>query len=314
LLRDAVSTLRGLDLCVFHRAAEEISGDVYGVIRLDDHRAALFVADAAGHGVTAALLADFVHRTIGLMPRGGGRDPRAEPAEVLTQVNETLYRLEILEGRFASLTYAVFDEESGLIRLARAGAPYPLLLPRGGSPRLLVTQGRLVGVMPEAEYETMELSLAAGDRLMLYSDGLEPLLNLSAGEPDEWKRSPWIRAFARTSTERQLAALDRLFEEARAGGSSLDDTTVVVLAPARRTQGEGTFQALRAAGEGRATLPAPDPGSPSIPHVDRVNPADVLNLSLLPPQLASGLQPDRVSTLRRITGIRTGRSRRRRRW
>src|SRR5262249_8306281 len=73
---------------------------------------------------------------------------------------------------FITMAYGLLNHETGVVRLARAGHPYPLHLPRVGEPVLWRPEGLLLGVA-DAAFREAEYRLAPGDRLLLYSDGVE---------------------------------------------------------------------------------------------------------------------------------------------
>lgn len=158
----------GLDFGVLFRPAGYVSGDVYAVTPLDDHRVGLFVADAVGHGVPAALLTMVIMRAMRL--HDDGRD--IPPGEALRRLNEELVRAQRGSSRFATAVCAVIDARSRQVTLACAGHPPPLVLgPRGQ--RHVSTEGPLLGVFEGEDFPETTFTLGAGETLLLYSDGFE---------------------------------------------------------------------------------------------------------------------------------------------
>jgi serine phosphatase RsbU (regulator of sigma subunit) len=70
------------------------------------------------------------------------------------------------------MAYALFNHRDGTLTVARAGHPYPLLVPAEGEPELLRQEGLLLGVV-EATFPARTRQLRAGDKLLLYSDGID---------------------------------------------------------------------------------------------------------------------------------------------
>ncbi|MFC9316918.1 SpoIIE family protein phosphatase [Streptomyces nigra] len=153
-----------------------VGGDWYDVIPLPGARVALVVGDVVGHGLHAAAtmgrLRTAVHNFAALdLP----------PDELLAHLDDLIARIDTdaaAEGDTEAVTgatclYAIYDPVSGLCVLARAGHPGPALVSPDGSvtfPDIPVAPP--LGVGAGLPVETAELRLAAGSRLVLYTDGL----------------------------------------------------------------------------------------------------------------------------------------------
>ncbi|MEZ6318008.1 MAG: SpoIIE family protein phosphatase [Phycisphaerales bacterium] len=113
----------GLDVGVIFRPAGYVSGDIWDVEQVDEHRTAFFIADAVGHGVPAALLTLVIARSI-RKTEGVGADRRVlSPAETLTRLNLEFSERLTDRSRFATAVYGVFDARSNTVTLAGAGHP-----------------------------------------------------------------------------------------------------------------------------------------------------------------------------------------------
>lgn len=165
-----------VDFRVLFRPASYVSGDIYDVIRLDERHIGFFLADAVGHGVPAALLTMFIKRSLVTKKIDSG-SPRGyrltEPSEALDKLNRDLVESQGAHVRFATACYGVIDCQTRQVCVARAGHPFPILLRDSGATETLEPEGGLLGVFPEETYEQVCFEMAAGDRLLLYSDGFE---------------------------------------------------------------------------------------------------------------------------------------------
>jgi serine phosphatase RsbU (regulator of sigma subunit) len=143
---------------------------------VDDHRIGILIADVAGHGVPAALIASMVK--IAIAAQAGHA---ADPGKVLTGMNQTLCGK--MQGQYISAAYLFIDLEARVFRYSGAGHP-PLLLWRAAEQRVesLEENGLLLGIMSRAPYASLEGSFASGDRFLLYTDGLME----AANEKDEF--------------------------------------------------------------------------------------------------------------------------------
>jgi phosphoserine phosphatase RsbU/P len=147
--------------------ARAVGGDLYDVFRLDDRRLCLVIGDVSGKGIPAAL---FMVMTITLI-RGIAR-LSGRPDEILARVNEAL-AADNPSSMFVTLFCAVLEADSGRLICASGGHPSPLVVGPGAPPRpALSAEGTLVGVLPGLTYPLTELTLAPGELLLAYTDGV----------------------------------------------------------------------------------------------------------------------------------------------
>jgi serine phosphatase RsbU (regulator of sigma subunit) len=144
----------------------EVGGDWYDAFRLPDGTYALVMGDVIGRGVSAASL-------MGQL-RNGLRAYAVEghsPAAVIVRLNELACGLGL--GYVATVVFAILDPERGVLRLANAGHPPPLLV---GEDRVTafidVAPGLPLGVQNGARYSEATVALPPGSAVALYTDGL----------------------------------------------------------------------------------------------------------------------------------------------
>ena len=160
---------------VLWRPAGYVSGDIYDVTRLDEHHVGVFIADAVGHGVPAALMTVYIKQALRTkeMTLDAPGYRLLSPDEVLSHLNRMLLEQDGGATCFATAVYAIIDTRTGVMRIARAGHPLPALLSPGQSTRMLDADGPMLGVFECDEFEVQEIELGPDDRLLLYSDGFE---------------------------------------------------------------------------------------------------------------------------------------------
>ncbi len=217
------------------KPAQEVGGDFYDVTSLPDGRLAVAVADVSGKGVPAAL---FMMSSCTLL-RGStiGSD---DPAEVLRTTNSALYETNE-STMFVTVFFAVFEPGSGRLRYANGGHNHPVVVHADGSSDVLPkTQGVALGVVEDFEYESGELTLAPGDTLVLYTDGVTEAEN-AAAEQFEMERLRGLFAGAPPdSAEAAVAEVFRAVEEFAGDAPQFDDITCLVL----RRHAAGTSRRL----------------------------------------------------------------------
>jgi sigma-B regulation protein RsbU (phosphoserine phosphatase) len=150
----------------------QVGGDFYDVFRLDEHHVGFYVADAMGHGVPASLLTIFIKKGVRGKEVFGQQYRLVPPNEVLQRLNKDLIDQALSDTPFITMVYVLFNHRDGTLRFSRAGHPYPLHVPREGEPQLWQTEGLLLGVF-DAQFSDRTHRLAPGDKVLLYSDGVD---------------------------------------------------------------------------------------------------------------------------------------------
>jgi FixJ family two-component response regulator/anti-anti-sigma regulatory factor len=170
LLPERAPELEDFHVHALYRPSENIGGDLYDVIRIDDRRIALLVADAAGHGLSAAMLA--VHFRSQLQVIDPDTHVHHAPADVLAAVNRSLCDSLPVPGLFLTAVYCIIDTERREATVAAAGHPPLLWMRQGGDVERLPNTGPALGLDAEARYDELQIALDYGDTLLFYTDGL----------------------------------------------------------------------------------------------------------------------------------------------
>jgi sigma-B regulation protein RsbU (phosphoserine phosphatase) len=212
-----------LRFAALYRPAGWVSGDLYDVTRLDETHVGFYVADVSGHGMPAALLTMFIKKALQTKRIFGHAYRLVPPDASLAELNADLCDQDLPSCQFCTAVYGVMDVTSLTLTYAGAGHPEPILIRPDGSVALLRSPGGLLGVFPDATFPLRHVRLAAGDRVILYTDGLEGVLPAGAdGRPNV------LGAFAdwRKLTRQEL--LVRLAAQI-GDGRTEDDVTVLVM-------------------------------------------------------------------------------------
>ncbi len=152
--------------------ATTMGGDFYDFIELQDGRIGLVMADVSGKGVPAAFFMAVARTTL--------RDLAAQycdPGACLARANDVLRQQNPMD-LFVTVFYCVLDPASGMLRYANGGHNPPYLRRANGTVEALSGAGGLVlGAMEGIEYPEHAVRLLAGDRLVLYTDGVTEAFN-----------------------------------------------------------------------------------------------------------------------------------------
>jgi serine phosphatase RsbU (regulator of sigma subunit) len=149
-----------------------VGGDFYDVFRLDEQHVGMYVADAMGHGVPASLLSIFVKKGVRPKEVFGNRYRILPPNEVLTRLNRELIEQRLSNHPFITMAYAILNTHDGTLRVSRAGHPYPVYIPARDDVTAWKPDGLLLG-LTDAQFGCMTHPLAPGDKLLLYTDGID---------------------------------------------------------------------------------------------------------------------------------------------
>ena len=151
----------------------QVSGDFFSVFPVGEKAAGVFICDVMGHGVRSALITSMIRALVEEHTR-----TTTDPGELLTRVNRALTLILKQAGTtmFVTCFYLVADVQSAQLRFANAGHPSALHIRSGASAaEKLQGNGRpgpAMGLNPSASYATSDRSMAAGDLVMLFTDGL----------------------------------------------------------------------------------------------------------------------------------------------
>lgn len=234
-----IPTLNGVQVGVVYRPATYVSGDIYDIAQLDEHRSAFFIADAVGHGVPAALMTMIIACGLHKMD-GVGADARVvPPAEALFRLNNAMTEHTGGSSRFATAVYGVFDARTGEVTLAGAGHPPPIIVRQGGaSIDRIEPEGPLLGVFAGADFGQTTVRLDPGDLMILFSDGFEVAFPKAGSEGDDFKRPTltYLDKLAHAGDggvplADAVAVLERELDNASGSLHQPDDITALFVAP-----------------------------------------------------------------------------------
>src|SRR5580765_4508977 len=163
--------LPGIEIVARYLPMTSVAGDFYDFIVVDEKRIGILVADVSGHGLPSALIASMLQVALTAQVGHAG-----DPARVLSGLNQALCGK--FEDSFVTAAYVFVDLEKKLLTYAGAGHP-PLLFLAGadGTAKEVLENGLFLGLFPEATYESLELPIKAGDRGLLYTDGIPETKN-----------------------------------------------------------------------------------------------------------------------------------------
>ncbi|MCM8780945.1 MAG: CHASE2 domain-containing protein [Candidatus Omnitrophica bacterium] len=173
-----IKELKGINIALSFEPAKFVAGDFYDVLNLDNGRQAVFIADVAGKGISAALImaqAISLLRIFSFQYKDG--------VQVLSQLNKEFCGR--FEGRFITGLYITIDtQNNNKVYVASAGHG-PLLFYKKQQHSLLepkLLSGLPLGLMEDTEYQQIELIPESGDKILIFTDGLSEARNRKGEE------------------------------------------------------------------------------------------------------------------------------------
>ena len=158
--------LPGWDIAACYEPVIQVGGDIYGWLRTVDGRTLFWIADATGHGASAALLT-----TLGKTPLSPRRVEHNEPAEIMEAVNND-FRSIFGARSFMTAMCVALDPATGRVSVVGAGHPPSSSPETVGEPRRFPHPRHHSGCSITPSFLKRTLTLEPGDAFFLYTDGL----------------------------------------------------------------------------------------------------------------------------------------------
>jgi sigma-B regulation protein RsbU (phosphoserine phosphatase) len=214
--------VRGVECFGVCRPARSVSGDYYDFVALDSGHLGLAVGDVSGKGLPAALLMASLQGALRSFASVADGGPARLARDLSAQIRSLTER-----NRFVTFFWAVLDGETGTLSYVNAGHNAPLLVRRNGQIERLRSGGPPLGILVEPDYREANTTLAHGDLLVVYTDGVTEAADAAEIEYGDERLEAVVREAAglppRDVCQRVLDAV-AAFE---AGREQNDDITVV---------------------------------------------------------------------------------------
>ena len=223
LLPSAMPTIPGCEIAALWEPASDFGGDCYDVLRLGGGRIGISIADVTGKGLPAAFLMSNLQASVRAFAA-----QQSSPRYVAGGINRALCGNPALRT-FATFFYAVIDTTTRSLTFSNAGHNPPIMVRANGVVERLSTGGLVLGVKENAVYEQRELPIVAGDRIVLFTDGLneaEDAAGIDFGDEQ------LVETVVAHRDEPASGLLEKVFARVRefTGGRFTDDATLITIA------------------------------------------------------------------------------------
>lgn len=221
LLPREMPRVEGIDVSGIWQPARTMGGDYFDLLPLQDRELAICIGDVAGKGMPAALLMSGLQAAV----RASASD---SPRDLCERVRRVVVS-SLSGGRFVTFFYATVDTANMRLRWCNAGHNAPILARADGTIIRLAEGGPAFSrLLKSGTYEEREIALAAGDRIVLFTDGVSEAMD-AAGELFEESRIEELVAGHPESTAAELQTTIVDAATTFSGGELEDDLTLVVL-------------------------------------------------------------------------------------
>ncbi len=176
----------GVGIHCFMRPANTVGGDYCDIIKFDEDNVGLVVGDVAGKGMPAALLMALLLGSLRTLISAGLRG-----SELITKLNKYLCT-SIPANRLVTLFYGELDTRTGVLHYINAGHNPPFVIRGGNEFDRLAPTALVLGVNDDARYEVSEMQLGAGQRVLLFTDGLTEAFNAKEEEYGEERLKSYL--------------------------------------------------------------------------------------------------------------------------
>jgi serine phosphatase RsbU (regulator of sigma subunit)/ABC-type amino acid transport substrate-binding protein len=237
LLPTSMPEMREIKFSWHYRPCDELAGDILNVFQLDRTHVGIYVADVSGHGVAASLLSVAVSRvltpessTSGLLVRPDTSDgvEIVPPLEVAQELNRR-FPMHAQGDKYFTILYGVVNIKTREFRFVSAGHPPIVRWGRHKAPEAFALPGMAIGWVDEPDYEEHRTTLEAGERLLIYSDGVPEAMN---PENEQFGNERLLEVLGdNTSRTLELGVADLLFRVEQWCGETgpKDDVSVLAL-------------------------------------------------------------------------------------
>ena len=195
LLPKSNPDIPGFDIAGLSIPAENVGGDYYDFIHLDDQKLAIGLGDVSGKGMAASLVMSNLQATI-----RGQTSFGMDVNECLERANKLLFH-STDSKTFVSLFYGILDTQKNTLSYTNAGQNIPFLFTKNKNIILLKTHGLALGIQEDVHYQRDKISLKPGDRLLIYSDGITEAMNENLEEFGEKKLVEVVQKYKGNSAD-----------------------------------------------------------------------------------------------------------------
>jgi serine phosphatase RsbU (regulator of sigma subunit) len=226
LLPTKAPIVTGCEIAYTYRPADELSGDFFDFVEMNDGRIGFVIGDVSGHGIEAGILMGMTKKVLSIRLSEMG-----DPVAAVKKTNADIVK-DMDRSSFVTVAAIIFDPAAKTLTSARAGHNPPMIYsPAKGGVRKFEGGGLMIGMAQphifDAQLAPEVVEVQAGDVLLLYTDGIEEGKNPAGEEFGVQRIEPVLQSECSKPPAYVLGSLFYEFERFAAGVTQEDDLTAV---------------------------------------------------------------------------------------
>ncbi|MCF8261422.1 MAG: SpoIIE family protein phosphatase [Melioribacteraceae bacterium] len=223
LLPDKIPNLNYAEIAAYNQSARQVGGDYYDVIKLDDKRTVVAIADVSGKGVQAALLMANLQAFLRAISK-----QNIDISEASNLIND-LVSENTMGGSFITFFWGILDEDKKSFKYVNAGHNPPLHISQGKMAKLK-TGGMIFGVMETLiPYKSETVSLSSGDSIILFTDGITEAMDVTKTEYSDERLEELVLTKCKNSAQEIINSVVDDVKLHTKGANQSDDITSLVI-------------------------------------------------------------------------------------
>jgi sigma-B regulation protein RsbU (phosphoserine phosphatase) len=215
--------LQGFDISAYNFPTEEVSGDYYDWVQIYEDQIGIVIADVSGKGVPAALLMAFLRASLRAASHIG-----YAPQVSMSKVNYLLWE-SIERNQFVTAFYGILDATNRTFAYSNAGHNPPMLIDVDGTVHFEERGGVPLGMFRDSRYYEYYATIAPGQILVLYTDGVTEATNSTGEEYGRDRLAEAVRDARDLPARDMIDVLHRDLMKWTDGEGAGDDVTFFIL-------------------------------------------------------------------------------------
>lgn len=169
-----------LHIDYYYEPSEQLSGDLFDIIYVEDNKVGIYICDVVGHGVTASMMTMFIKQTMRAILEQHGA---SSPSKILYELRSRFGEMRLAENLYFTIFYGLYDTKTHEFQYSNAGHICQPILLRDQQHEVLESSGvPICDLFKELPYGEKSVFLKPGDRLVFYTDGITETKNFDRVE------------------------------------------------------------------------------------------------------------------------------------
>ena len=223
LLPSELPKLDNYQIAALNISSRQVGGDYFDVIQISEDLYGIAIADVSGKGAGAALLMANLQASMQALVKTD-----IEMGEMVARINNLIHQNTDLD-KFITFFYGQLDIKNNTFTFCNAGHNPPYKIDKKNNIEELEVGGIILGMMPNMKFETATVNMKAGDRIVMFTDGITEAMDVKDEEYGEERLLDVIHKWPDSSAEELMEKISSDVTVFSEGAPQADDITMVVL-------------------------------------------------------------------------------------